>query len=333
MSTILLAINEFANVRAAWDEINEAHFQHPLLESRFVVAALAQFGTGQEQIAITGPLEAPDAIAIIAPAKLGAWQTFQISQAPLGALIAKPGLDFGGLTKGLFAALPKTCQVFSVTQQDPDLQPRPAERGTIRTLDYIETARISVDRDFNDYWSGRGKNLRHNMKRQSNRLEREGVHLRLETLTKPEEMCKGVESYGNLESQGWKAEGGTAIHLDNEQGKFYTAMLEAYAETGNARIFRFYYDEKLSAVDLCILNESALIILKTTYDETINTSSPALQMRLEYFPQIFDSREVKRIEFYGKVMDWHTKWSDEIRTMYHVNAYRSALVAKLHNRS
>lgn len=156
--------------------------------------------------------------------------------------------------------------------------------------------------------------------------------LRLETLTRPDEMLEGVKSYGAIESLGWKAEGGTAVHLDNDQGQFYASILEEYATTGNARIYRFYYNDKLSAVDLCIFNESTLVILKTTYDESENTSSPALLMRREYFPPIFDNREVKRIEFYGKVMEWHTKWSHETRSLYHINAYRKAMVANLHRK-
>jgi hypothetical protein len=72
------------------------------------------------------------------------------------------------------------------------------------------------------------------------------------------------------------------------------------------------------------------VILKTTYDESEKTSSPALLMRREYFPRVFDSREVDRIEFYGKVMDWHTKWSGEIRSLYHANLYRSSLLANFH---
>jgi hypothetical protein len=43
-------------------------------------------------------------------------------------------------------------------------------------------------------------------------------------------------------------------------------------------------------------------------------------MRQNYFAPLFDARAVARIEFYGKVMDWHTQWSSEIRRMYHVNA-------------
>ena len=302
------------------------------MESRFLANALEHLGSGQERLAVFGDGADPDAIGVVSKTKLGAWGTFQASQSPLGALIVRPGTDTAALAQALFDQLPLSCQIFSITQQDPDILARPGSQPLLRTLDYIDTARITVDMDFDDYWAARGKNLRHNMKRQRNRLGREDVHLQLEVLTGPEEMRAGVKSYGDLESLGWKTEKGTAVHIDNAQGRFYAALLEDYAATGNARIYRYHYNDTLAAVDLCVWNESAFVILKTTYDETMKTSSPALLMRREYFPPIFDKREVGRIEFYGKVMDWHTKWSDEIRTLYHINAYRSATVAKLHNR-
>ena len=47
-------------------------------------------------------------------------------------------------------------------------------------------------------------------------------------------------------------------------------------------------------------------------------------MRQEIFKQLFDDGMLKRIEFYGKVMDWHTKWADEMRTIYHINHIQMA---------
>lgn len=328
----ILPVTEFTTIAPAWDALNRAHYNHPLLESRFMSNTLEHLGTGRERIAIVGPADNPAAIAVLVANRLGAWSTFQASQSPLGAIIVRPGTDIAAVAKTLFACLPLSCQLVSLTQQDPEIWPRPDSQPTMDTIDYIDTARITVSGSFDDYWGSRGKNLRHNMKRQRNRLEREGVNLRLEVLTQPEEMREGVKSYGELESLGWKADGGTAVHLDNKQGQFYAAMLEGFASSGNARIYQLYYNDKLSAVDLCIFNKSALVILKTTYDETESTSSPALLMRREYFPSIFDDRQVNRIEFYGKVMDWHTKWSDEIRTLYHANMYRSTIVAMAHTR-
>jgi len=36
-------------------------------------------------------------------------------------------------------------------------------------------------------------------------------------------------------------------------------------------------------------------------------------------------------EFYGRVMEWHTKWSNDMRTMYHVNYYRWPFLPKIRN--
>ena len=170
--------------------------------------------------------------------------------------------------------------------------------------------------------AARGKNLRHNMKRQRARLEKEGVKTRLEVLTAREDMEQAVTDYGLLESAGWKAAGNTAIAAGNVQGRFYRSMLEAFAAQGKARVYQYRFNERIVAMDLCIVGGGALIILKTTYDEAYKAVSPAFLMREQAFRQLFEKKEVDRIEFYGKVMEWHTRWTDEVRTMYHVNRYR-----------
>jgi hypothetical protein len=54
-------------------------------------------------------------------------------------------------------------------------------------------------------------------------------------------------------------------------------------------------------------------------------------MHEEAFRGLFAEQSVRRIEFFGKLMDWHTRWTGEVRTLYHVNYYRSSLLAKLRN--
>ena len=46
-----------------------------------------------------------------------------------------------------------------------------------------------------------------------------------------------------LESAGWKAGSGTAVAPDNAQGRFYRAMLEAFAARGQARIYRYRFGD------------------------------------------------------------------------------------------
>jgi hypothetical protein len=53
-------------------------------------------------------------------------------------------------------------------------------------------------------------------------------------------------------------------------------------------------------------------------------------MREEACRRLFEDGRIRRIEFYGRVMEWHTRWTDEVRTMYHLNHYRWPVLARLH---
>jgi hypothetical protein len=72
-------------------------------------------------------------------------------------------------------------------------------------------------------------------------------------------------------------------------------------------------------------------VLKTAYDESVPANlSPTLLMREEATRTLFEAGRFTRLEFYGRVMEWHTRWTEEVRTMYHVNYYRWPGLARLH---
>jgi hypothetical protein len=171
--------------------------------------------------------------------------------------------------------------------------------------------------------------MRANIRRRRRRLEEAGTAPRLVTITDPAAMAQAVEEYGALESSGWKAGGGTAIAADNAQGRFYTRMLEAYAKRGEATVYQCRYGDRLAASDLCIHRDGVIIVLKVTYDEALASTGPSFLLRHDQLQQLFDSGRFRRLEFYGKVREWHTKLTDEIRQMYHITAYRWAVVPRL----
>jgi hypothetical protein len=144
-------------------------------------------------------------------------------------------------------------------------------------------------------------------------------------------VAAAVADYGRLESAGWKAGGGTAVDAANAQGQFYRGMLEGFCRRGAGSIYRYWFNDQLVAMDLCIEDARQIIVLKTTYDETVpGNLSPTLLMREEAVRQLFDAQRFERLEFYGKVMEWHTRWTDEVRTLYHVNHYRWPVLGRLH---
>jgi CelD/BcsL family acetyltransferase involved in cellulose biosynthesis len=313
---------ELHMVADQWQALNQAGSCNPALEPAFVLPLLEHFGDGSELLATASAGGAPLAMTIVRRTAPACWQTFQPSQMPVGPWLQQPGLPQAELWRGLFPALPGFPLLVGITQLDPDILARPASTPSLATLDYIQTARITIAGTFDAYWEARGKNLKHNMKRQRARLEKEGVRAHLDVRTAPEDVERAVTAYAQLESAGWKAAGDTALAPDNAQGRFYRSMLKGFAVHGKARVYQYRFNERIVAMDLCIVGGGTLIILKTTYDEAYKALSPAFLMREEAFRQLFATNEVNRIEFYGRVMEWHTRWTDEVRTMYHVNRYR-----------
>ncbi len=297
-----------------------------------MLPVFAEFAKGDEVLAIHGPREAPDAMGLFSPGGCFTWQTFQPSVAPLGAWLRKPETSLPELLDGLIRALPGFNVLVALSQQDPNLSPRPENAGKTRTLDYIHTARMAISGDFETYWNARGKNLRHTMKRQRNRLAREDITPRFEELVGETEMADAVANYARMESSGWKGEAGTAVGEADPQSRFYTKMLENFCRRGKGLVYRYWYNDKLVATDLCIHDDGTIIILKTTYDETEKTTSPSQLMRQDAFQKFFDGGWFDGLEFYGPVKDWHTKLSDDVRTMYHVNRYRWWWLATMRGR-
>jgi CelD/BcsL family acetyltransferase involved in cellulose biosynthesis len=327
----IVPASRFSEHAARWGELQARQCAAPMLAPEFVAALLASFGTGTELLALCETQGRLCAAAVLAPQGPARWATFQPSQAPLGLWLQAPGLALAPLLDGLMRALPGFPLLLALTQCDPLLTPRPGDGGRTRTLDYIDTARIVLGAPFDDYWQARGKNLRNNLKKQRNRLAQDGIATRLEVLAAPEDMAAAVADYGALESRGWKARKGSAVDAGNEQGRFYRHMLEAFAREGKARVYRYWFGQQLVAMDLCILERDCIVILKTSYDESVPSGfSPALLMREEACRALFGDAPLARIEFYGKVMEWHTRWTDDVRTLYHLNHYRWPLLARVH---
>jgi len=302
-----------------------------LLADDFVAPLLAQFAPPDALLAWCERDGETLAMTLVAPNGRGSWATLQPAQAPLGLWLQAPGEPLVPLLAGLLRALPGFPLVLAITQADPMLQPRPADDADLRTLDYIETARVTLAGSFDAYWSARGKNLRANLKKQRARLEKEGVPLRLEIVRAPAAMAEAVAQYGRLESGGWKAGQGTAVHADNAQGRYYRAMLEALAARNAASVYRYWFGDRLVAMDLCVEDAASIVVLKTAYDESVGAGlSPTLLMREEACRRLFDEGRFARLEFYGRVMEWHLRWTEDVRTMYHINYYRWPGCRRLH---
>ncbi len=320
---------EWPALAAQWDALNAVAGQLPFLESAFLTPLLAEFGRGDETIALgrcDGVTVAGALLVRAGPARVA---TFQPSQLPLGPWLVAAGVDSEASACSLLEQMPGLPLGLGLTQIDPRLWARPADGARLDTLDYIETGWVDVSGSFDAYWDARGKNLRSNMRKQRSKLQSDGVSIVFDALCAQDDVAGAIAEYGRLEGAGWKAGMGTAVRADNAQGRFYAAMLRNFCALGRARIWRLKFDDRVVAMDLCIEGGDTMVILKTAFDPEYRQVSPAFLMRQEAFRDVFGQGRVRRIEFYGRMMEWHTRWTEHSRTLYHVNLYRWAIISRV----
>ena len=324
------ALAEQAELSAAWTRLNASRLNLPFLDADVVNLALRCFGQGRERLLVARRSGDPVAMLVLAPVGFGRWNSFQPSQLPLGSWVAQPGLDVAQLCRQLTRGPLGPCLTVGLTQVDPLMAPRGSGLADCTWDDYIATAWLDVKGSFDDYWAQRGKNLRQNLRKQRNRLATDGIATQMQVSETPADVRAAVQRYAQLESAGWKARGNTAIGADNVQGRFYSELFEVAAARGEARVFEYRFGETTVASNLALLRGGVLVVLKTTYDEAQPKHlSPASLLREEELQRFFAGEEVRRIEYYGKVMEWHTKLTEQSRVLYHLSAYRFAWLRDL----
>jgi hypothetical protein len=318
----------FDRHRDIWDEINQSHGNHLLLDSTFVRPLVRYFASANTLLGISNDFSRPG-VVLLDKVRNGFWQTFQPSQAPLGLILLGNRDSVAEQMAALIRSVPGHALGLAALQQDTDYTVfqnlNPCQK--IETLEYIKISRLTLIGTFDDYWKNRGKNTVHTLSRQRRRLTEKGVELSLVADRNAGSVAHGIREFGRLESMGWKGKAGTAVTAGGRQGLFYQEMLETFCSRGEGVIYRLLMNGETIASNLCLLRDRTMIILKTTYDESIKGISPGMLLHQELFKALFRDGNIKVVEFYGRVRDWHLKWTNEVRTMYHLNFYRYDWVA------
>jgi hypothetical protein len=322
-------MEQFQAHQERWNEINRSFANHILLEANFVDALLRHFGGKEVRLGISADPKRPG-MALLASVRWGIWETFQPSQAPLGLIVLGYKDDTREGLRDLMRSLPGYPLQLGIQHQDPDFSaiPLAPQQPNLKVVSYIETGSLSLEGTFDDYWSSRSDDLKKNNARRRRRLADQGKRLEFLVHSDPSSVAACIRSYGVLESQGWKAQGGTAVAEGNAQGRFYREVMEMFCGRGEGTIFELLLDGKTIASELWVGNKDMRVNLKTTFDETLKQLAPGFLMKEEIIRWAYSRGDWRLLEFYGRLMEWHTKWIGRSRTLYHVNYYPNRWVPK-----
>lgn len=325
MKCSVYTVDKFADYGKQWNRLNQQTQRQAILDADFISCLIQHFFNGSEQLVVVEQADQIYFIGFFQRCGFGRWQTVMPSQAPLGLWLAAQHQVDEALLQCIAKALPGLVLQIDLLQADSrQLQAAPAIYQQL----YIETGNRPVPASYEDFAKTIGKNLRQNCNKAYNRAERDNDILEAKLVCSATDVAEGVLRYAEIESQSWKAKEGTALSPDNAQGKFYHDMMTTLAQREAACVWYFMVSGQVAAVDLCVIKDGNLIILKTTFNEQYSRYSPALLLKLDMLKHYADKPElgVRNIEFYGKAMDWHKRLNSDLRSVVHLSWQRTRLL-------
>lgn len=315
----------FSTYAEEWDQLNaQLYDSHPLFDSRFVGPLLDYFGSGKEKLCICRVNGVIEGALILRPSGAGRWSSFLPSQAQVAPVLLSDASRLGALLR----ELPGFAWTIEFLAIDPRYSPD-FSRLNLEKIVSPHAYTIGIDRGirFVDYWKDRPKNLQANIRRYSNRAEREAGVPVISNVTTPQDVAAGVYRFGELERTGWKAATGTAVSVENGQFGFYSEVLRRFALTNQAEIVELVIGGQLAASRLTIGNTQMVVILKTAYEESLGRFAPSRLLLYHLLKNYLTNDAEKAIEFYTNATLDQNEWGTYGLAIQHIQAFKSDVYA------
>jgi hypothetical protein len=198
--------------------------------------------------------------------------------------------DRSGTMKALGAPLPKAMQ--------------------IRAVD-VEGAWFRIEGPFAEYWSKVSKNLKGDLRKAANRMQRDGLpEARATFLAGDDAGGDALDRFAALEASGWKGREGTAIASRPEETARYRTMCRRFAAR---RMLEWHFLEiggRLAAGHLCVRLGRSLALVKLAYEESLSQYSPGHVLLRHALEREHASGACDDLNFMN-VWPWCSRWRME----------------------
>jgi CelD/BcsL family acetyltransferase involved in cellulose biosynthesis len=306
---------------AAWDALNRERFgNHPLLSSMFMERLLRTFGTGREYLCILGEDQAVRAMLILRQRSRFVWTSFLPAQCQLGPTM----VPAAALLDTLIPSLPGKVLQVDLLCNDPQLNDVLDNTSqSARRMAHALTMSIALEGSFDDYWHARPRHLAANLRRYERRVQQDGMATRLVKISSEGQLEAALARYARLEGEGWKGRNGTALGSTREQYDFYRDLVRAASLRGCAVVYELWIGDRLAASRLALVQDSTLVMLKTSYDEELARYAPGRLLLRAVIEDAFASFPGGRIEFYTDATIDQLEWAGASRWIEHLSLFRN----------
>lgn len=156
------------------------------------------------------------------------------------------------------------------------------------------------------FLSSRSSNFRSDMKRKWNKAIGAGVEFR--EVTRAGDVQRAIDEVLEIESRSWKQGAGSSIARDSAAARFYRIFLPKAAERGWLNLHLLYVKGVAVAYDMGVTLHNRYYMLKTSFDDTVDSLSPGVVIRQHVMKGLFE-RGVVEHDFMGDADPYKLRWT------------------------
>jgi CelD/BcsL family acetyltransferase involved in cellulose biosynthesis len=193
-----------------------------------------------------------------------------------------------------------------------------------------ETLVIDINQTFNEFIKTniKGKYFRE-IRRKMNRLKENG-ELHFVEMKNKEEILNALTYFYDIEDKNWKGRAGTSLK-QAYYGEFYKKLSNHFADQNKVRIYLLKFNDEYIAGLYSIVDRGTCYLLKTGYDERFYKYSPSSILFFLFFEKHFQSREIKKIDFFGPYHQYQRSFGNHTRKKYNLIIYNNKMISKTYN--
>lgn len=292
---------------AAWAELAvRAEDPNPFLHPDFVLAAARAQGT-MDSVHLARVRDGDGLLAALPVRPSRRWRRLPLpgtlawthEQCFLGTPLVAPGTSgdpLAVLVDGLTTLCDGSFVELDLVTAEGRLSDALDEVLSRRALVFGRFHRAALERrPAGDYLDGR---LRGKHRRSLRRLARElGTQLGGELqLVERAGARDAVETFMDLEAQGWKGQQGTALASDQARAEFFRHMCHAFAERGALQLLFLEAGGRTVAARANLRAGDAIFCFKIAYDESLSRYSPGMQLELRMIEHFHADASAQRMD-------------------------------------
>jgi CelD/BcsL family acetyltransferase involved in cellulose biosynthesis len=155
---------------------------------------------------------------------------------------------------------------------------RPGSSFDVAVKSDTECTSVSLPASFEEYWSGRSKDLRRNVVRYRKKAEEKGEVAFEAVCDQRPEM---VESLIALHAARWQSRGEPGMIEANRSACFLREIVDKFASSGLLRLFELRMENEIAAAIVCWIYNDRLFFYLTGFDPRFERFSPGQLLLFE----------------------------------------------------